>query len=213
VENSLDYLVGLTRLLGGRVDPKPITSGQYAKELRVSQQTANRILVGLESRGLIKRTLVGRGQRVTLTREAEKLLIDSRASIDSFLESTPSVFEGVLTTGIGEGAYYVDIYSHHIKDFTGWKPYPGTLNLKVTRMPSLASFEGRLIEGFQRDDRTFGGLQLVHATLIAGDVEVDACLLVPERTIKENELEFAAPVNLRLKHSLKDGMNLGFILR
>ncbi len=43
------------------------------------------------------------------------------------------MIEGRVIRGLGEGAYYVKLYSEEIKKILGKDPYPGTINLKVSK--------------------------------------------------------------------------------
>lgn len=38
---------------------------------------------------------------------------------------------GEVVSGLGEGAYYVRQYEPLIEEYLGFKPFPGTLNVKI----------------------------------------------------------------------------------
>ena len=52
----------------------------------------------------------------------------------AFDENTSSIITGTLFSGLGEGAYYISLpgYKKQFISKLGFKPYPGTLNLKIS---------------------------------------------------------------------------------
>jgi len=46
-------------------------------------------------------------------------------------EKSCYIIRGIVVDGLGEGAKYVRMYSHVIREVLGIVPYPGTLNIKL----------------------------------------------------------------------------------
>lgn len=42
-----------------------------------------------------------------------------------------SYFTGRVFSGVGEGSFYVSLYSKKFLEKLGFRPYPGTLNLRL----------------------------------------------------------------------------------
>ncbi|HHQ45254.1 MAG TPA: DUF120 domain-containing protein [Candidatus Altiarchaeales archaeon] len=199
-------LVELANLCSARASPFIIASGEYGRHLEVSQQSASRYLTQLEERGYIKRTIRGRGQEISFTEAGLNVIKTYKDNITNFLsEGRKKRVEGVLTSGLGEGAYYVKEYSEKLEDIVGFKPYAGTFNLLVTELPQVAKNLRKRISGFERDGRSFGYLDLVEAELNVGGVKETCFLIIPERHHHKNQIEMISRYNLRKKYGLKDG--------
>jgi riboflavin kinase len=185
-----------------------------AEKLGISQQTASRYLIELERKGWIKRNITPEGSLVKVDelgmRELFKLYSNLRVIIETVYP--PSVtLEGVVFTGLGEGAYYIskENYRKQITDKLGFEPYQGTLNLKIssdydvkTRM-ELETYPAVEVEGFKNADRSFG-LVKCYPTII--DNKVKGALVIATRSHYDaSVLEIIAPVFLRKQLKLKDG--------
>lgn len=197
-------LVEVAGLLSSPKDSVETTSTTLGERLGVSQQTASRYLKDLEKEGFIERKITGFGQRIRLTGKALERLHEIRARLDSLLKQKPAVFSGSVSSGLGEGAYYVSEYAVKIKEKIGYTPYPGTLNLKVGVRPPLPP-DAEVVAGFHKEDRSFGEVTLYPTELSAGRRKTPAHLIVPDRTHHRDEMEFIARGNLRKKLGLKDG--------
>lgn len=115
---------------------------------------------------------------------------------------------GRVTSGIGEGSYYVcqEGYRRQFKRVLGFDPYPGTLDLKLDEESLelkgvLQSMPGKHIEGFITPERTFGPVKCFSAKLRG----VKVAIVIPSRTHLTDAIELIAPKNLRKKLGLKDG--------
>ncbi|MBD3262510.1 MAG: DUF120 domain-containing protein [Candidatus Altiarchaeales archaeon] len=211
MDSSRLALLHLTRLLGGPDETLILTSSEYADALGVSQQTASRHLIRLEREGLISRKLSGRGQQISLREGGRRHIKSLHNQLNDFFESPAThKYFGIVTSGLGEGAYYVKTYAPYIKEVTGWTPYPGTLNLLVEDLPPIPVSKKNHIKGFVSGERSFGAADIVESSLILKGSTQKAYLLLPERTHKSRELEFIAPQNLRRKHSIKNGDKMTF---
>lgn len=124
---------------------------------------------------------------------------------------------GRVFTGLGEGAYYVDRtdYDEHFQRCLGFKPYPGTLNLRlpssqVTKKKELEAHSGILIKGFERDGRSFGGVRCFRATI--NGIE-GAVILIGRTHYDASVVEVIAPIYLRHGLNLKDGNKVKVIIQ
>lgn len=200
-------------ILGAVKHPVAINSLAFGKAQDISQQTASRRLIELESRGLIKREVMRRGQTVILTEEGVKALREVYLELKRVFEEELTYFTltGEVFTGMGEGAYYVsrEGYKRQFIAKLGFDPYPGTLNVRLSDVGSLRSrdlldhFKGIEVEGFSNGDRTYGPVKCFRATI---NGRVEGALVMAKRThYGKDVVEFIAPVNIRRALGLKDG--------
>jgi riboflavin kinase len=123
--------------LGAHKRTAKISTEFLAEKMGISQQTASRYLIELESAGWIQRTVTPDGSLIKIEHAGAAELKKLYNSLRFIIEAAypPSVtFEGTIFTGLGEGAYYIG-KEHYRKQFIeklGFDPYPGTLNLKLT---------------------------------------------------------------------------------
>lgn len=213
----MDYLEGaLIRLAGfipGKGGEGILTSGEYGEVLGLSQQSASRYLKILEQKGYIKRSFRGRRQAITLSNKGIGVLEQSYSDLQRFFAGTEGTVSGIVTTGVGEGAYYVKNYSPKFRKSLGYKPYPGTLNLIPETPVNLSVYEHKRIPGFSKSHRSFGDIDVYKAVLSKEGQKVECHLAVPHRRHKRNQLEFISQHNLREKLSIDDGDNLEFLIQ
>jgi riboflavin kinase len=193
-------------------------STQYlAEKLGISQQTASRYLIELERKGWIKRTTTPDGSLIKIDEPGVRELQQLHQNLQLWLEAAypPSItLEGMVFTGLGEGAYYTtkEIYKHQFIEKLGFDPYPGTLNLKLTteydlktrtELEALPAIE---IQGFKTEDRTFGAIKAYPATL--ANRTCGALISALRSHYDRSVMEIIAPVNLRRQLKLKDGQKV-----
>ena len=185
-----------------------LTSREVGERLGVSQQAADRYLVTLEKRGLLTRSLAQRRQRLLLTPAAIELLRVEYHSYRRIFEGPARItFEGKVTSGLGEGRYYLSQpgYVVQFSERLGYSPYPGTLNVRVggealRKVGAVAHWTGIRIDGFHASGRTFGG-----ATCFAARMNGHRCHLIhPDRSHYKDVVEFVAADCLREALRLKD---------
>jgi len=202
-------ILKLVATLGARHAPVALTSREIGHRVGVSQQSADRYLVRLESAGLLVRQLSARRQRLSLSPKAIRLLQGEYEAYRRIFEGPRTVrFEGTIQSGLGEGRYYLSQpgYLLQFSERLGYTPYLGTLNVGVppearARVQTISEWSGRRIDGFQASGRTFGGATCYRARL-AGR----AChAIVPDRTHHEGVVEFIAAERLRDALAVKDG--------
>ena len=194
-----------------------ISTEYLAEKLVVSQQTASRYLIELERKGLIRRTITPDGSLIRIDEQGIKELQQLHQNLKLWLEAAypPNItLEGVVFTGLGEGAYYTtkEIYRQQFTEKLGFEPYPGTLNLKLmteydleTRT-ELEAYPAIEIQGFKDEDRTFGAIKCYPA-IIAN--KIHGALISALRSHYDcSVIEIIAPVSLRKQLKLKDGHKL-----
>lgn len=186
-----------------------ISSGQLAKILGTSQQTASRRIQQLERFGYIRREMGVRRQLVRLTEEGVNVLMREYQSYRKLLEHAGCLqIRGKVASGLGEGRYYLGQqgYIDQFREKLGFVPYPGTLNLDVegtelNKLRILKTTEAIRIEEFQAADRTFGAVDAWRAEI----GPVPCALILPKRTHHARTVEVVAPDFLRDKLKLHDG--------
>ena len=196
-------------LAGADHTPVILTSRELGEKIGVSQQAADRYLVALEKRGLVSRSLAQRRQRLLLTPTAMEFLRSEYHAYHRIFEGPAKLsVQGVVVSGLGEGRYYLS-QPGYLVQFTerlGYRPYPGTLNVRVSvealrKIGVVRDWTGIRIDGFQASGRTFGG-----ATCFPARMNGHACHLIhPDRTHYQDVVEFVAPECLRDALPVKDG--------
>ncbi|HTY74402.1 MAG TPA: DUF120 domain-containing protein [Candidatus Nanoarchaeia archaeon] len=200
--------------MGAHKRTAKVSTEFLAEKLGTSQQTASRYLIDLEHKGWIKREITHDGCLVKIessgTAELQKLYSNLKMLMET--EFLPRItLEGIVFTGLGEGAYYVtkEPYREQFMKKIGFDPYPGTLNLKLTSdydiktRTELDAYPAIEVEGFKNGERTFG---IVKCYPIIIDNKVKGAIITALRTHYDvSVLEIIAPVCLRKQLNLKDG--------
>ncbi len=175
------------------------SSDELAGRLRVSQQTAARWLIQMRKDGLVSKT------------KDYDVSPSGKTYLSSLFLADSGSIEGRVFSGVGEGKYYLskDGYQRQFASLLGFKPYPGTLNLRVSAPRSLDANRqlrqrsGRRLDGFKEKDRTFGGARCYPCQI---DGKNAGAIIVPERThYPEDVVELLAPVFLRKVLHVRDG--------
>jgi len=191
-----------------------ISTEYLAEKLGASQQTASRYLIELDDKGWIKRTITPEGCLIKITDAGIKEMKKLYSNLRFLLEAAypPSItLEGVLFTGLGEGAYYIsrEQYRKQFIEKLGFEPYPGTLNLKLTTeydvntRSELDAYPAIEIEGFKNETRTFGPVKCYPAII---ENKLKGSLVLALRSHYDaSVIEVIAPVFLRKHLKLKDG--------
>jgi len=203
------YILRRLALDGADRGPITVTSGELGARAGFSQQAADRYLVDLAKRGLIVRALAARRQSIELTPAALELLQGEYHLYRRLFEGPSRVrFEGVVTSGLGEGRYYLSQpgYVLQFAERLGYRPYPGTLNVRLEgdalrTAGLLKHWTGVRIDGFEASGRSFGGAQCFRARLNGHDGH----LIHPDRTHYRDVVEFISSDCLREALGLIDG--------
>jgi len=191
-----------------------ISTEYLARKLGMSQQTASRHLIELDDEDWISRTITPEGCLIQITESGVKELEKLYSTLRFLMEAAypPSVtLEGVVFTGLGEGAYYIskERYRKQFIEKLGFDPYPGTLNLKLTTdydvktRSELEAYPAVEIEGFKNEDRTFGHVKC-YPVIIENKVK-GALISALRSHYGASVIEVIAPVFLRNQLKLKDG--------
>jgi riboflavin kinase, archaea type len=200
-------LLALAGRIGRAGCSASLSTSELGGILGVSQQSASRYLALLEERGWIERARRGRAFEVKVTPDGLGVLRGIHGSLGVFLDSAiKQSFEGVVASGIGEGAYYVGEYSGKIDEAVGYRPFPGTLNVRFAgEKPNMNSPNTIDILGFTSGGRSFGRVGLTPIRLSANGKTVDCHVIIPERTHHRRDVEIVSGNNLRRKLDLSDG--------
>ncbi len=120
------------------------------------------------------------------------------------------VFNGRVFSGMGKGAYYVGHpeFKRRFLLTLGYEPFPGTLNLKLTRSEQIGARSGMGSGGassigrFLYEGQTYSSVKCYNG-MMSG---IKVSLVIPEITEYDSTvLEIIAPVKLRDALLLKDG--------
>jgi riboflavin kinase len=192
-------------LMGANREQVSLSSTIFASTLGMSPQTAARRLSALEGDGFISRVVTSEGQKVRIT---EKGMLRLRAEFLDykrlFENGQAPVMRGKVTTGLGEGQYYISLdgYRKQFNQKLGFDPYPGTLNIKLAEPFVPQEQEAIKIDGFRDENRTFGGCKCYKVSIDG----IRAAIVRPDRSSYPPTLaEIIAPVNLRKTLGLSDG--------
>jgi len=197
-----------------------ISTTALAQELSVSQQTASRHLVNLEKQGYIERYPSSQGTQIKVTPSGHAILDTLYLSLKQLLQEQPRTleFDGVLVSGLGEGAYYVQLqgYSEQFAQKLGFTPYPGTLNLRLSSdhfwvKKELETLPAIIITSFQTQRRTFGQVKCFRATI--NDTAEGAIILINRTHHDDRIIEVIAPKNLRKTLELTEGSRVHVSIR
>lgn len=203
--------------MGAHKRTSKISTEYLAEKMEISQQTASRYLVELESRGWIQKTTTPEGSLIRIQEAGIMELQKLHSTLHLILEAAypPSVtVKGTVFTGLGEGAYYIskEYYRKQFVEKLGFDPYPGTLNLKLATdydlktRAELEAYPAIEIQGFKNENRTFGTVKCYPARI--GNKVKGALILALRSHYDRSVLEIVAPVNIRKQLSLKDGQKV-----
>ena len=185
-----------------------ITLRELSKELNISPQTVLRRFEELEKEGYVEKAVEGKRTYVELTEKGMRYLSDIHDQLTEVLYLGKKIL-GEVVSGLGEGAYYIRQYTPLIEEYLNFKPYPGTLNMKIifpkTVFDVFHDVEPIIIPGFSKGGRTFGDVR-AYKVRING---IEGAIVIPFRTIHPPEIaEIISPINLREALNLKDGDRL-----
>jgi len=174
------------------------STDELARRLRVSQQTCSRWMAQLRKDGLVRKN------KDYETTEAGNSVLSEPAR-------TSARLDGTVFSGVGEGKYYLSKkgYQKQFLALLGFQPYPGTLNLRLSKPECLAASAalrrkpGRHLDGFTDAARTYGAARCYPCRI---DRKAAGAIIVPERTHYPHDVvEILSPAFLRKDLGLKDG--------
>lgn len=217
VEIKLQHIFTMTDLLrrGAQYNFIELTTSDLGKNIKKSQQAASRHLLDLENAGYIERLRKGQTFRIKITNRGYSEIQSLFSTLKSAIEVTPFTIdlEGIVVSGMGEGAYYMALegYRKQFKEKLGFEPYPGTLNVKLvdqvfmnTRR-DIGKYPSVFIDGFSDDTRTYGWVKCYKAEINKAAIN-NAAVLVLERThYDDSMLELIAPISLKESIGIHNG--------
>ena len=214
-ELKIQHILTLSYLLtkGAKHNYVTITTSSLGKNIKKSQQAASKHLLELEQNQFIERIISGRNISVKITSKGFSEMVKLSTILQKNLDSFPSHVEikGVLTSGMGEGAYYMGLkgYTKQFKSKIGYVPFPGTLNLRIDKkihqeaVKQFASLNGITINSFSDGKRTYGWVKCFPAKL---NNSINCNLILLERTHHDNSVvELISKTSIRKSGKLKDG--------
>ncbi|MEB2836115.1 MAG: CTP-dependent riboflavin kinase [Desulfurococcales archaeon] len=120
--------------------------------------------------------------------------------------------EGAVFSGRGEGGFYVGIYAKQFEKVIGYRPYPGTLNLRIRegQVEALVACVRRanplLVEPPRIEGARLGGVYVYRARIHVGLDYRDVYVVRPAIThYKWDVVEVISNEYLRGEFKLKDG--------
>ena len=203
-------------LLGGINNYVAVSSRELGEALNMSQQSASKRILELLDEKYLVRDLGARRQRIKITELGAEELKKEYNEYRRIFELTDHVtLHGKIVTGMGEGGYYItqkpymDQFVHKLR----FKPFEGTLNVKVAKedldkLEVIRNMPGHLIDGFEKDGRTFGKVVAYKAKI----QNIDCAIVVPERSHYEDMLEIVCRYHLRRTLSLTDGDDIDVVV-
>ncbi len=196
-------------LKGAIAGPVSLSSKEFGSEMGISQQSAANWILRLVDGDFIDRQLGARKQAIRLSGRGIEVLKKEFADYRCIFEAPGKlIIKGVVTTGFGEGGYYITQagYTRQFKKKLAIDPYEGTLNVKLQSnklqgLELLKRSSGIQIEGFEKGGRTFGDVKCFLAKI----GNVPCAVVFPKRSHYKDVIEIISRVHLRRTLSLKDG--------
>lgn len=194
-----------------------ISTKHLAEKSDISQQTASRHLIELSRIGWIKRSVTPRGCLIKLTESGKQPLKDLYSKMKVLIETAHPLsvmIEGIVFSGLGEGAYYVkqEGYQKQFIEKLGFRPFPGTLNVNLasehdaeTRR-ELENYPAIEIAGFETESRTFGPVKCY--PILINNKAKGAVIFALRSHYDVSVLEIIAHQHLRTHLRIKDNDKL-----
>ena len=217
-ELKIQHILTLAELFtkGARYNFIPITTSSLGKSIHKSQQAASKHLLELEANGYIERLRSGQKVSVRITTKGHAEMSKIFSILKSSLDSFPAYieFKGTISSGMGEGAYYMSMkgYTKQFKTKLGYAPFPGTLNVKlkdkesIEAKRSLDAYPAIMVNGFSDGKRTYGWVKCYPARI---SNLVDASLILLERTHHDDSiLELISKENIKKATKLSTGSQI-----
>jgi len=108
--------------------------------------------------------------------------------------------KGKVTSGSGEGAFYVNKYVTYFENALGFTCHPGTLNVKVNDLPDFSKYLKIEVKPSEEN------LMQVDCYLININDAYDGAIVIPHKTVHDKDtIEIIAAVDLRDRLQLNDG--------
>jgi riboflavin kinase len=126
-------------------------------------------------------------------------------------------FTGLVVSGAGQGAHFVTLawVTRELKRLLSFRPFPGTLNLRVPASLREALFSQRA-HFLRIADPAAPGCPgyLERVSLQANGIRYEnAWLILPEQSMHQDVLEIIAAESLRESLDLKEGQSVEILLK
>jgi len=209
MDEKFSFALRKIALLGGINNYISISSRELGDALEMSQQSASKRILELLDARYLTRDIVIKRQRIKITEMGVEELRKEYNEYRRIFELTDYVtLRGKVVTGMGEGGYYITQkpYMDQFQCKLDFRPYEGTLNVKVNKedlgkLEVIRNMPGHVIDGFEKDGRTFGKVIVYKARIH----NIDCAIVVPERSHYEDMLELVCKHHLRRMLSIGDG--------
>lgn len=196
-------------LMGAIGDTVDVTSAGIADMLGITQQTASLQMLRLVEKGYVTRRMRSRRQGIAMTSKGVEALRREYSDYVRMFDSPKRlVMKGIVTSGLGEGKYYMGQpeYKRQFKERLRFEPFEGTFNLSLpesenNKLQILRDASGIAIDGFKKGRRTFGASKCFRATLKG----LECAIVVPIRTHYSDTIEIICKDNIRNRFRFKDG--------
>jgi len=195
---------------GALHDTVLMKTSQLGKDLEISQQSASRRISECVDQGLIVRIHTVNGMQLRINKKGREELTRVFSSLEiAFAPPKDEIsIQGHIVGGLGEGAYYVEMYQTRFKKALGFDPFAGTLNVRVIEEESRKAINRMkhtpplMVTGFTHEGRTFGDVICYRVKV---NDKIEAAVVIAQRTHHSRDiLEVIAPVDIRKVLKLKD---------
>lgn len=202
-----DVLVPLVEF-GGLYGYVRLSGSSLGSLLGISQQAAARRLIKAAEAGLVIKREAPFGFEYTVSEKAKAQLSAFFATLDR--RPQPKRIEAKVFSGVGEGRFFLELkgYRKQFEQIYGFKPYPGTLNLRANQnvLEAFKPFPTKIVNGFRTGGRTYGLVLSYRARLHFNSQSQECVAVFPQISRYGDEIvEVIAPVSLRRKLGLADG--------
>ncbi len=209
MDEKFSFALRKLALLGAMDDYIAISSRELGDALEMSQQSASKRILELLDEKYIVRDLGARRQRIKITQKGIDDLRREYSEYRRIFELTDHItLHGGVVSGMGEGGYYIcqDKYMSQFESKLGFRPFQGTLNVRVDpedvgKLDMVRSVAGITIDGFSSEGRSFGDVLAYKAKIR----NIDCAIVVPERSHYIDTIEIICQYHLRRTLSLEDG--------
>ena len=216
MDEKFSFALRKIALLGGMDNYIAVSSRELGVALEMSQQSASKRILELLEAKLLIRDLGARRQRIKITENGAEELKKEYNEYRRIFEPTDQVsIRGKIVTGMGEGGYYITQkqYMDQLQGKLGFRPFEGTLNVKVIKedldkLEVIRYTPGHLIEGFEKDGRSFGNVVAYKAKIH----NIECALVVPERSHYSDMMEIVCKFHLRRTLSIGDGDDVDVVI-
>ena len=212
MDEKFSFALRKLALLGAMDDYIAISSRELGDALEMSQQSASKRILELLDEKYIVRDLGARRQRIKITQKGIDDLMREYSEYRRIFELTDHItLHGNVVSGMGEGGYYIcqDEYMSQFESKLGFRPFQGTLNVRVDpedigKLDMVRSIACVTIDGFSSEGRSFGNVLAYKAKIR----NIDCAIVVPDRSHYVDTIEIICQYHLRRTLSLEDGDNV-----